>query len=95
MFQFFLLPYLTSFLILLLFLFLLFVSAGFNFFPFLVYCLVYKRFNNIPITAAKLIPEIVSEKSPFTIDIAAPPKPNTNIVEATTTFLGSSKSICF
>ena len=50
-------------------------------------------FNNIPITAAKLIPEIVIDKSQLTIDIAAPPNPKTSIVDATTTFLASSKSI--
>ena len=51
------------------------------------------RFNKIPTIAAKLIPEIVTDKSPDTIDIAAPPKPNTSIVEATTIFFDFPKSI--
>ena len=54
-----------------------------------------KRFNKIPITAAKLIPEIVSERSPWTIETAAPPSPKTSIVDATTMFLFTPKLIWF
>ena len=50
-----------------------------------------KLFNKIPMIAAKLIPEIVNDKSPLTIDTAAPPNPNTNIELATITFFASSK----
>ena len=53
------------------------------------------RFNKIPTIAAKLIPEIVTDKSPDTIDIAAPPNPKTSIVDATTIFFGFPKSIWF
>ena len=51
------------------------------------------KLTNIPTTAAKLIPEIVIDKSQETIDIAAPPSPKTSIEEATTTFLDLPKSI--
>ena len=51
------------------------------------------RFNKIPTIAAKLIPEIVTDKSPDTIDIAAPPRPKTSIVDATTIFFAFPKSI--
>ena len=37
--------------------------------------------------AAKDIPEIAKDKSPYVIDNVAPPNPKTNIVAATTTFL--------
>ena len=53
------------------------------------------KFNIIPTIEAKLIPEIVTDKSPITIDTIAPPKPRTNIEEATITFFGISKSILF
>ena len=49
----------------------------------------------MPIIAAKLIPEIDNEKFFVAIDIAAPPKPNTNIEEATITFFIFSKSTLF
>ena len=41
------------------------------------------------------IPDIVIDKSPDTIDIAAPPNPKTSIVDATTIFLDFPKSILF
>ena len=49
----------------------------------------------MPTIEAKLMPEIVTDKSPLIIEIAAPPNPKTNIDEATTTFLDTSKSTLF
>ena len=48
--------------------------------------------RSIPIIAARDIPEIETDVFLVTIDIAAPPRPNTNIVAATTTFLVFPKS---
>jgi hypothetical protein len=42
--------------------------------------------------AARDIPEMEIDKSPFTIDNAPPPKPKTSMVAATTTFLVLLKS---
>ena len=42
--------------------------------------------------AAKDMPEIANDKFPYAMDIVAPPKPKTNIVAATTTFLVFVKS---
>lgn len=42
--------------------------------------------------AAKDIPEIAKDKSPYVIESVAPPNPKTNIVAATTTFLVFVKS---
>ena len=54
-----------------------------------------QRFNIIPTIAAKLIPDIVTAKSPLTIDIVAPPNPKTSIADATITFFVLLKSTWF
>lgn len=46
----------------------------------------------IPMIAAKDMPEIANDKFPYAMDSVAPPKPKTNIVAATTTFLVFVKS---
>ena len=50
------------------------------------------KFNITPIIAARDIPEIEMDKSPYTNANAAPPKPKTSMVAATTTFLVLLKS---
>lgn len=49
-------------------------------------------FNITPTIAASAIPDIESDKSPYTTDKVAPPKPKTSMVAATTTFLVLLKS---
>ena len=66
-----------------------------NYYPFFVSLSFINKLIIIPTIHAKDIPDIVNEKSPLTNDRAAPPKPNTNIVDATIMFLGSSKSTLF
>ena len=48
--------------------------------------------RRIPMIAARDMPEIANDKSPYVIESVAPPKPKTNIVAATTTFLVFVKS---